>query len=343
MRKYFSFFILICLFTYAFPYVKNKKEEKIFFKYSIKKIGIDEPKTKEDEKYLFYNIISADCDRYGNIYILDYKASSVKIFNKEGDFIRKLFKRGKGPEELTNPYRIKINGFNNHMFILQDYGYSIKEFDTNGKFVKIYYLPEQVYNYFEFLSEKKIIFVSSETVKKTKYNFKILNLKTLKIERQFAKINYDFSLNMFQRFIIKDNILLSVPPDRMKLTAFNIKNGSKVEDYVIKGDFLKNKIVRKKGSPLVMDFIYNSAVPFIMKNYLYLLVTIRKYRGETFQDIKEPVAIKNYIYAKKGNIFEKILYLKNCDFGRIETIVGNRLYFSFNEPYPYLKVITIIK
>ncbi len=344
MKKIIITILFACLLNFSFLYAqKNVRFKGSDLTYEINKIGIDEPKRKEDKNYLFYSIISVDCDKTGNIYVLDYKASRVKVFNKKGVFIRNMFKKGKGPNEISNPYRIRINRFNNHLYVLQDYGFTIKEFDLKGNFIKIYHLPEQSYNYFDFLSENKIIYVSSETDEIIKYNFKILNLRTLKIERKISKINYEPPLNIYQTFLIKKNVLWSVPPDESKLIGFDIETGKKVKAYKIKGNFMKNKIVKRSDLHLVMSIINNSAVPFEVKDGLYLLVTIRKYKGETLDDMKMPLIMKNYIYAKEGKEFKKVLYLKKCDFGNIKNISGNRLFFVFNEPYPHLKVITISK
>ncbi len=49
---------------------------------------------EEDENYLFYRVGDIQVDADGNIYVLDSGNHRVQIFNKNGDYIRTIGKKG---------------------------------------------------------------------------------------------------------------------------------------------------------------------------------------------------------------------------------------------------------
>ena len=98
--------IVIPLFYFVISYPSNLNsfQETEKFRFSvIAEIGIEEAKAKEELPYQFARVRSIDCDREGNIYVLDDKDSCVKVFNKDGGYLRKMFATGQGPKEMSNP------------------------------------------------------------------------------------------------------------------------------------------------------------------------------------------------------------------------------------------------
>jgi len=61
------------------------------------------------EEYMFSNLSSIDIDEDENIYIFDSGQAKIKVFDKMGNFIREIGKRGQGPGEFTFPWRIMIS------------------------------------------------------------------------------------------------------------------------------------------------------------------------------------------------------------------------------------------
>jgi hypothetical protein len=87
------------------------------------------------EEFLFYNILFLDVDKEENIYISDTKAAHIKVFNKSGDFLSTISRRGQGPEELISPREIQI--FPQGELMVNDDGQSrIKFFSLNGKYLR---------------------------------------------------------------------------------------------------------------------------------------------------------------------------------------------------------------
>ena len=76
-------------------------------------------------------MVCCPCDGEGNVYVLDYKDVCVKVFDQSGRFLRKMFRKGRGPEEIEVPYQAVINKYSNHLFVLDMHGYELKEFDLS--------------------------------------------------------------------------------------------------------------------------------------------------------------------------------------------------------------------
>jgi len=88
--------------------VKNPKEpmykEDVFSLEEELSIGEAEGR----EEYMFLEVQSIAADDEERIYVLDYKANSVKIFGRNGDFIKKFGREGRGPGEFFVPSTIII-------------------------------------------------------------------------------------------------------------------------------------------------------------------------------------------------------------------------------------------
>lgn len=90
--------------VFNFPYIDKNNDKRIWKKISIKqkiKIG-----SINDETFFFPCRIRLD--ENDNIYVLDIKDYSVKIFNNHGKFIKKFGKEGQGPGELVNPFDFDV-------------------------------------------------------------------------------------------------------------------------------------------------------------------------------------------------------------------------------------------
>lgn len=118
----FSFcFFIFSVFVYA-DKIKIKEENGVTVVYNPKKpapppdvptklileedlaIGAKEG----EEEYMFSEATRLDVDVEGNIYVLDRKASHIKVFDKEGKFLRTIGNKGQGPGEFQGPRDIYI-------------------------------------------------------------------------------------------------------------------------------------------------------------------------------------------------------------------------------------------
>lgn len=326
--------VMLILFFFVLISCSQKYEHKAKIEISfVADIGVENVSSPEDEAYLFYNIGSVDCDSAGKIYVLDNKGVFVKIFDREGRFLRKIFKEGRGPEEIENPYEIKINRTNDHLFILDLHGYEIKEFKPTGSYVNQYHLPQQIKLFFDFLDTERIIFVDTES----QYRFKILNLKTRKIEKSFVPSSDVPSVVYgYQRFVLKDGVLWTCPNDETKLIGYDFKTQREIAQIAIPEIYKKYTI--EKTPTWWAARLRQFAQPILLNDKLYVLFS----RLEWTTD--KPAVLKRLdisLYRLNGNQLRKIKDLPEANFMYLGTTWRNRLIFYRNDPYPHIKVFEL--
>lgn len=303
----------------------------------LKKIGVSEAKTKNEENYQFYSIDSIDCDISGKIYVFDRKDVCIKIFDKNGQFLRKILSEGQGPNEIINPLIFRINKFTGNIFIIQENGFKMKEFDEMGRFITQYYLPAQFYQYFEFINRKRIIFIASGKYGEKEYNnFKILDLASLKIDDEFAPTQGSSLTNAYQRFIIKEGLLWTSPQDKMELICYEVKTGKKVKQFSIEESYKENKIIN--GPNWRRIALFNFAQPLLIGSDIYVLVTKQEYSDKTFKDLKFR---KLYLYHLEKNHLKKVSQIFDDNFMLFGTVWRNRLILYTLDPYPHVAVMSI--
>ena len=90
---------------------------------------------EEKEEYRFSRISGIAVDKEERIYVLDYIEAHVKVFDKNGLFLRHIGKRGQGPGELASPFSIDITPCDEVM--IQDLNNrKILYFSLEGQFIK---------------------------------------------------------------------------------------------------------------------------------------------------------------------------------------------------------------
>jgi len=93
------------------------------------------PTTGAQEQYLISEIRQIVVDDQGNIYILDRKASDIKVFDGSGKFVRTIGRKGQGPGELSSPTSISINRKKNELCVIQ-VTRRISFFSLDGTFLR---------------------------------------------------------------------------------------------------------------------------------------------------------------------------------------------------------------
>jgi hypothetical protein len=309
--------------------------------------GVNEPEEKKEEPYQFYQIASIDCDKEGNIYVLDYNAHCVKKFDRNGKFIRRFFRKGKGPQEISNASDIAINSSTDHIFILQDYGFTMKEFDLEGNYIKYHVLPQQFFCKFHFLDKDKFVCMNSVTRKDKFNNFHLVNILQKKIIKEFAPVAMNHVLNFRQYFSVTgEHVLWTSMGNEMTLLAFDLNTGKKIQENRIPGKYKENKLLETAGSgdmKLVFPILYNVAQPFLIGDQLLTLVVLQEYREKNGKIDRFPVNWKRIIYQVNGSRFLKLGELEDGEDMYIGTVWKNRLILYSNEPYGCVKVLEFKK
>ena len=114
--------------------VKNPKEpmyeEQVFSLIEDMTIGDNEVRSD----YAFEVITTIRADDNGNIYVLDGKAEQVKVFDKNGKYLRDIGRQGQGPGEYSLPSGMHIMSENELM--VSSITRRLSFFSLNGKFLR---------------------------------------------------------------------------------------------------------------------------------------------------------------------------------------------------------------
>ncbi|MCJ7581651.1 MAG: 6-bladed beta-propeller, partial [Candidatus Aminicenantes bacterium] len=133
-----------------------------------------ERKSTEPKEEMFQNIVSLVIDDAGNIYVLDKKAANIKIFNKDGNFLKIIGRRGEGPGEFIAPEKGSLSS-NNELYIY-DWGRSIIQvIDTDGKFIKQMHIQTPWFDGPKFLSDGKLVASLGVVGENIKFNLNKFN------------------------------------------------------------------------------------------------------------------------------------------------------------------------
>jgi hypothetical protein len=86
------------------------------------------------DEYMFIQLWYLAVDDNENIYAMDQGASHIKVFDKVGNFIRDIGRKGEGPGEFQNPNRIFICD-RGHL-VVEDFIRNLTYFSLDGVFSK---------------------------------------------------------------------------------------------------------------------------------------------------------------------------------------------------------------
>lgn len=138
MNKIFcaSLAFLISVFILFESNTKNnsewpEKENSLNIKFS------EDLRIKSEDKnqnYLFF-AQGVEADSSGNIYVMDSHDFKILKFDKNGNFLTAIGKKGQGPGEFEAPSNILIDNQDN-MYVQDVMRMALVVFDRNGKFIK---------------------------------------------------------------------------------------------------------------------------------------------------------------------------------------------------------------
>ncbi len=108
------------------------------------------------EESLVSTITSFAVDDQGNVIILDIRLG-IKVFDKEGKFLRSIGRKGQGPGEFQYPMHIQFTGQKEIM--VNDHGGRLMFFSVEGRFLSEIKNPIFRLNMFSLIDERRNIFV----------------------------------------------------------------------------------------------------------------------------------------------------------------------------------------
>lgn len=89
---------------------------------------------EEDDNYCFFKIRDIQVDNDGNIYVLDGGNYRIQKFNKNGDHLLTIGKRGEGPGEFKAPRNLQIDNDAGILFV-NDELRKVKVFNKDGDYL----------------------------------------------------------------------------------------------------------------------------------------------------------------------------------------------------------------
>jgi len=309
----------------------------------VTEIGIESAKNQDQMPYQFSSILSADFDAKENIYVLDYKESCIKVFDKTGKFLFKFLKPGQGPDEALNPLRIRINAKTNHLYVLHQNGHNIKEFDVNGKFVRSHPLPGQMFGDFIFLEENLILYIDNKKYnEEVGNNLKIINLDSHRIIKEFAQTKTDYFIG-YQKVAVLDRNIWTCPSDLMRIEAYDLISNAKIKTIDLPGKHTPFNIIHF-GDRIQKWRVYNYAQPFILGGDLFIFIT-RQFFPKVINMFDSPLKREIFIYKLKGDQILEINGLpSSLDFLPDILVCKNKkilISSSGYDLYPHIKVFEI--
>ncbi len=317
----------------------------------------------------FANIFSVVCDNKGNIYALDRKLNCVRKFSPDGIFIKEFFQHGRGPEDISNANKLIYNPYRDDgrgtLFVLNDNGFRLKEFTTDGKFINQYFLPEQFFYYSEFIDEDRLLFCALAPPNregKPYDQLKVLDLKKNRVVKNFFKAEHYFSMNYGLRFVLRPEggekkVLWTASTVMPSLTKYDFGLEKECDRLPIPGKLRKNTTRYFEEKQIVQTVYYNVAQPVWLSGTglpgleegLFLLLWRKDFSDDKDHDaIRSPLKNELTLYALIGGWLRNIgtfdLRGNECDKDIIlATTYKNRLIFYTKEPYPMIKVFQVKK
>ncbi len=175
--KIFRYFVLICVMSLTGLNVgicqaQNSEENEnvitiengergLWSRDNSKQLRIEEIQSigvyEGDDDYIFANIHDVAITPNGNLYICDWGDQCIKVYDKNGVFIRKFGREGEGPGEFRCNHRIEINKENQLYVMDVIYNRRISVFDTTGNFINSFQLPSSHMNEMKLKSTGEII------------------------------------------------------------------------------------------------------------------------------------------------------------------------------------------
>jgi hypothetical protein len=95
------------------------------------RIGTD----ADDEAPIFGDIISFDVDRQGRVFVLDFQAQEISVFDSDGTFVRTFGGKGTGPGEFEQALSVDISQ-NGNALVMQMLKAQLSIFDHNGRYLR---------------------------------------------------------------------------------------------------------------------------------------------------------------------------------------------------------------
>ncbi len=132
---------------------------------------------EDDENYMFYRGVRIAVDSEENIFVLDSGNCRIQKYDKTGNYLQTIGRKGEGPGEFEDPAVIYLDSAD-EIFVYDSRRRNINLFEKNGDFKRVIRLPSFTY-YFGATKEKNVLMMytssSSEKRRVGKRSLVIIN------------------------------------------------------------------------------------------------------------------------------------------------------------------------
>lgn len=95
-----------------------------------------------DENYIFQSPNHITVGNNGEIFVSDRSRNNIKLYNSDGEFVRQIGSRGRGPGEFIEISSMYIDPSQNHLMVVDRMNLRVVRFQMNGEYIKTHNLPE---------------------------------------------------------------------------------------------------------------------------------------------------------------------------------------------------------
>ncbi len=132
---------------------------------------------QKDANYLFYKITDIQVSKNGDIYISDSGNYRVQCFDKNGNYLLTIGRKGQGPGEFNHPFELQIEGETGNIYVNDDLR-KIKIFDKEGNYINKDIILEDMLSDFYLDSDRniwgKFSSPASHSIKKVNHEGKVV-------------------------------------------------------------------------------------------------------------------------------------------------------------------------
>lgn len=190
-----------------------------------------------------------DVDSEGNIYFMQQRTSGSFIykFDKNGNFLALLGKKGQGPGEIQFPTSLAINS-RNELIIIDSSSRKLIILDNRGAFIKEIKLGSNIYAVFP-LQDRKYLIVKSLAIPEaidTQILSYILCDSELNEIKEINRVNIPHMDKLEKINGIGEQVLFQISPDRIYLG--NAKEGYEIWMFDLNGNLVRK--IRKEYKPV---------------------------------------------------------------------------------------------
>jgi len=236
---------------------------------------------------------------------------------------------------------VKWNRFRKTLFVLDQYGFSLKEFSPTGKELKKYPMRGQMWSFFSFTDADRFFFFR-ESGDGTSYLISQYDLPSNSLSE---KINTGIPIAIkisLPGFLVDGDRVWLCSEDRMQLVSYSLKDGRRIDNLRLPEKYRPFRVI--KSSEWHMIIVFQYGVPIVFDGSLHVLVFRYRYSGDSFRTLAdgEAEATSIRLYRLRSNRLEK-----RADLGSQEGVVDlgfandRRIVFLHSSPYPRVRILDL--